>query len=118
MYSTTPNKTHLTDFDPVLIKATRQQNRGNMFRRFRSQLSNPLPFLSGGDSEEGDFLVKVKRVKLFGKIKFVRRTRRRFFIDNDKSTINYERARKVCRFRKRKRKKTFSVKISDVTTTR
>ena len=95
-----------------------------MFRRFRSQLSNPLaflnplPFLGGGDSEEGDFLVKVKRVKLFGKIKFVRRTRRRFFIDKDKSTINYERARKGWRFRKRKRKKMFSVKISDVTTTR
>ena len=79
---------------------------------------NPLPFASGRESEEGDFLVKVKRVKLLGRIKFVRRTRRRFFVDQEKSTINYERPRKGCRFRKRKREPTYSVKISDVTTTR
>ena len=62
--------------------------------------------------------MKVKRVKLFGKIKWVSRSRRRFFIDKNNGTINYERARREWRLRKRKRKPTFSVKISDVTTTR
>ena len=92
-----------------------------MFRRFRSQFSNPFSqtFLSSEESKEGDFLVKVKRVKLLWRIKFVRRTRRRFFVDPDKSTINYERPRRVLgRLRKRKREANFSVKIGDVTTTR
>ena len=74
---------------------------------------------SDESKEEGDFLVKVKRVKLLGLIKFVRRTRRRFFVDPDKSTINYERPKKgLGRFRKRKRETSFSVNIADVTTTR
>ena len=93
-----------------------------MLRWFRSQLSNlsnlsHLPFTSN-QSDHGDFLVKVKRVKVLGRIKFVWRTRRRFFINQDEKTINYERPRNVCRFRKRKRKPAFSVKIADVTTTR
>ena len=98
------------------------QNRGSISRNpwhwIQTQLSNPLPFLNNRESEEGDFLVKVKRVKLFGKIKWVSRSRRRFFIDKNNGTINYERARRGWRLRKRKRKRTFSVKISDVTTTR
>ena len=92
-----------------------------MFRQFRSQFSNPFSqtFLSSEESREGDFLVKVKRVKLLGRIKFVRRTRRRFFVDPDKRTINYERQRwGLSRLRKRKREPNFSVKIADVTTTR
>ena len=75
-----------------------------------------LPFFSSGESDEGNFLVKVKRVKLLGRIKFVWRTRRRFFIDKDNGTIRYQRA--TTRWSFRKRDDSFSVKISDVTNIR
>ena len=75
-----------------------------------------LPFFSSGESDEGNFLVKVKRVKLLGRIKFVWRTRRRFLIDKDNGTIRYQRT--TTRWSFRKRDDSFSVKISDVTNIR
>ena len=92
------------------------QNRRSISSRNPLRWMQSLPFFSSGESDEGNFLVKVKRVKLFGRIKFVWRTRRRFFIDKDNGTIRYQRT--TTRWSFRKRDDSFSVKISDVTNIR
>ena len=92
------------------------QNRRSISSRNPLRWMQSLPFFSSGESDEGNFLVKVKRVKLLGRIKFVWRTRRRFFIDKDNGTIRYQRT--TTRWSFRKRDDSFSVKISDVTNIR
>jgi hypothetical protein len=99
------------------LRGTMAKSKGKPAEVGRMQ-SDGLPFSEGQLSETGDFLVKVRRVKVLGFIKFVRRTKRHFIVNKEDATVSYERDRNFWRFRARKRNPTFTVNISDIVTVR
>ena len=85
--------------------------------RLTTQKSDGMPF-KDRQSDMGDFLVKVRRKKVLGCLRFVWRSKRRFVICEEEETVSYERERRGWRIRPRKQEPLFTVKMADVVTIR